>query len=238
MTQIPNTISVTVSGLKAQLDGLRAETVGPVTASTQLVLARGSVVLQDDFRHAHSWSGPRDDTASTTFQYGPGGYTIGSLTGVVEHLANSPNRSPSEQLSMSVTAVQTGAPSGAGFGVTCRRGTGVAQVTYTFTVLNTGRFLIERFDGLLNGISPVVVRRGQSPVMPGTTPLTIVGMCATLADGRTTRLALFAGGSLLADVTDVARLSGTGWLGGIDMASGKTPSTMTASSWSERDLSR
>jgi len=30
MTQIPNTISVTVSGLKAQLDGLRAETVGPV----------------------------------------------------------------------------------------------------------------------------------------------------------------------------------------------------------------
>jgi hypothetical protein len=30
MTQIPNTISVTVSGLKAQLDGVRGENVGPV----------------------------------------------------------------------------------------------------------------------------------------------------------------------------------------------------------------
>ena len=30
MTQIPNTISVTVSGLKAQLDGIRGENVGPV----------------------------------------------------------------------------------------------------------------------------------------------------------------------------------------------------------------
>jgi hypothetical protein len=156
----------------------------------------------------------------------------------MQHLVYAPYRVGKEQLSVSLTGTQTGAPSGAGFGVTCRRGTGATQVSYSFVVLNSGRFYIERDDATSSGPRATIVERGQSPLKPGSTPITVVAICATLADGTTTRLALFIEGRELADFTNATKLSGTGWVAGIDMSSGKTPSTMTASNWEERDLSR
>ena len=212
---------------------------GPVTASTPLDPDRGSVISTDNFQDSHSgWATSNSNTADTTYQFGPGGYSIGSLTGMVEHLVYGPYRTAKRQLSMSVTATLTGAPSGAGLGVTCRRGTGAAQISYSFVVLNTGRFYVERYDGVPGtGSNPTTLKRGASSVKPGSLPITVVGMCATLAGG-TTRLALFVEGQKLADLTDFAPLTGTGWAGGIDMASGKTQSTLTAANWVERDLSK
>jgi hypothetical protein len=122
--------------------------------------------------------------------------------------------------------------------VTCRRGTDAAEVSYTMVVLNNGTYYVERYDGVpIASSNPKIVRRGQSPVSAGSTAITVVGMCATISGG-TTRIALFANGQLLADVADTAVLSGSGWTGGIDMASGKTTSTLVATAWLERDLSK
>jgi hypothetical protein len=63
-------------------------------------------------------------------------------------------------------------------------------------------------------------------------------MCATLADGRTTRLILLVDGATLADFTDATNLPGSGWLAGIDVVSNTKPSTTTATSFEVRDLAR
>jgi hypothetical protein len=157
----------------------------------------------------------------------------------MEHMVYAPHQVNSGQISMSLTAVPNGAPIGAGFGVVCARGTGAAKVAYAFTLRNDGRFYIERFDGVSGSAAGhAVVAFGRHKVALGANAVTVVGMCATLADGRTTRLVFYAAGRKLADTTNRATLTGSGWAGGIDMASGKTPSTLTASAWDERDLSR
>jgi hypothetical protein len=204
-----------------------------------LAADRGVVVSSDNFKDSHSgWSLPKANSAVTTYQFTSGGYAIGSRTGTLEHLVYAPYKTAQQQLSMSVTATQTGAPKGAGFGVTCRRGSNAAQISYTMVVLNNGTYYVERYDGVPVATSnPKALRHGQSPVSPGSTATTVVGMCATIAPG-TTRLALFVNGQLLADVTDTAVLAGSGWTAGIDMASGKTTSTIVATAWQERDLSQ
>jgi hypothetical protein len=216
-----------------------ASAAGPVTASTVLAADRGVVVSSDNFKNSHSgWPLPKSNSAVTTYQFTSGGYVIGSRTGTLEHLVYAPYKTAQQQLSMSITAAQTGAPKGAGFGVTCRRGSNAAQISYTMVVLNNGTYYVERYNGVPVATSnPKALRRGQSPVSPGSTAITVVGMCATIAPG-TTRVALFANGQLLADVTDTAVLAGSGWTAGIDMASGKTTSTIVATAWQERDLSK
>jgi hypothetical protein len=216
-----------------------ASTAGPVTASTVLAADRGVVVSSDNFKNSHSgWPLPKANSAVTTYQFTSDGYAIGSRTGTLEHLVYAPYTTAQQQLSLSITATQTGAPKGAGFGVTCRRGSNAAQISYTMVVLNNGTYYVERYDGIPVATSnPKALRRGQSPVSPGSTAITVVGMCATIAPG-TTRVALFVNGQLLADVTDTAVLAGSGWTAGIDMASGKTTSTLVATAWQERDLSK
>lgn len=213
---------------------------GPVTASTELTPDRGAIVSTDNFDDPHSgWSNSNLNTSATTFAYQAGGYVVGSLTGTMDHFVYGPYRTAKQQLSMSVTATLTGAPSGAGVGVTCRRGTGATQTTYAMVVLNTGKYYVERYDGVPGtGSNPVIIKKGTSDAKPGSTPITVVGMCATLG-GATTRLAMFVEGQEIADVDDTAPIiTGSGWTGGFVMASGKTPSSLTATSWVERDLSK
>jgi hypothetical protein len=212
---------------------------GPVTAATTLAADRGALLFTDNFRNSKSgWSTPSKTSAVTTYSYGSAGYLIGSRTGMLEHMAYAPYHTTKQQLSMSVTASQAGAPKYAGFGVTCRRGTGAAQTSYTLVVMNTGSYYIERYDGVPSGSSsPKTIKRGTSSVVPGTTPITIVGMCATMGGGST-RLALFVEGQKIADVTDTVKLASAGWTGGIDMQSGKTTSVLTVTGWQERDLSK
>ena len=211
---------------------------GPVTAATALAADRGALLFTDSFRNPKSgWSTPSKNSAVTTYSYGSAGYLIGSRTGMLEHMAYAPYHTTKQQLSMSVTASQAGAPKGAGFGVTCRRGTAAAQTSYTLVVMNTGSYYIERYDGVPSGSSsPKTLKRGTSSVAPGSTPITIVGMCATMGGGST-RLALFVDGQKIADLTDTVKLVSAGWTGGIDMQSGKTTSVLTVTSWQERDLS-
>jgi hypothetical protein len=212
---------------------------GPVEVSTPVDANRGLVVSTDNFGNAKSgWSTSKSSNSVTTFGYVSGGYQIGSRTETLEHMAYAPYRTPKLQLSMSVTASQAGAPKNAGFGVTCRRGSGSAQTSYVLKILNSGSYYIERYEGTLSATSnATTVGKGHSPTIPGTTPTTIVGMCSDLGGGAT-RLTLFVNGTKIADVADSTFLSGSGWTGGIVMSSGKTPSVLTVTAWQERDLAK
>ena len=59
-----------------------------------------------------------------------------------------------------------------------------------------------------------------------------------MADGATTRLVLFVDGQPLVDFTDKVAPSSAGWTGGIVMSSLEAPSTMTATYFEERDLTK
>ena len=188
-------VSPSPSALVSPSASTPASPAGPVTAATVLAADRGVVVSSDNFKNSHSgWPTSKANSAVTTYSFTSSGYAIGSRTGTLEHLVYGPYKTARQQISQSVTATQAGAPKGAGFGVTCRRGTNAAQVSYTMVVLNNGTFYVERYTGIPVATSnPKTLRTGPSAVVPGTTPITVVGMCATISPG-VTRLALFANG--------------------------------------------
>jgi hypothetical protein len=214
--------------------------VSPVDASTQLVADRGAVVFTDDF--SDPLSGWRTVAAlgdpGTSYVYVSGTYTVHG-NGNLHHFAESPYGPSLSQIGVSMTATQTaGAPAGAGFGVLCSRGLAAANLRYEFFVLAGPIWVIERGDGA--GTVPVILKKGSSPVIPATSPLTVVGLCATEADGQTNRLALFINGKGVGDITDAATsMPDNGWHGGLAVAS-RTPAvaTVTVSHVTERDLTR
>jgi hypothetical protein len=224
-------------------------TTGPVTATTALRESRGSVVFTDDFHDPSS--GWTTDTlpSGTTFHYSNGHYVI-VAHGDLDHHADSPYSNPVNQISSTVTATQsTGAPSGAGFGATCLRGSGAAAgaagagadaVRYEFVVLVGGKWLVSRRDGITStSAGPTTLKEGSSVASPGTAALTVTAMCATLGDGQSTRLALYVAGSKVADLTDrpKAGLPTDGWYGGLVVSSSGTgPSTVTVTHFASRDL--
>ena len=114
---------------------------GPLEATS------GKVVYSDDFRDASSgWSTAKLPSGSI-FSYQSGKYVV-FAKGTLHHYAESPYALPHKQLTISVTGTQAaGAPDGAGFGVTCRRGLGPQQVRYQFLVLAGGQFFIEGGNG-------------------------------------------------------------------------------------------
>jgi hypothetical protein len=211
----------------------------PITASTTVTSTSGAFVWADNFEDRNSgWvaSGP---SLYTTYVYGQGSYMIGSKGGAMHHLVYAPNRMATQQMSASLTASLVGAGTGTGFGVSCRRGAGSNEVAYEFILLVDGRFFVERRDGEPNLTAvPFVLEKGVSPTAPGTTAITVTAICATLEDGRTTRLLLFVDGSRLVDFLDSTSLVDPGWLAGIDVASSDTPSTLTATYFEIRDLSK
>jgi hypothetical protein len=209
--------------------------LGPVSASTQLTADRGTVVFSDDFTDPESGWQSAPLPSGTTFGYGPGGYVV-VARGHLHHFAYSPYIQPVQQLNTSLTALESaGAPSGAGFGVVCRRGQGQAEVQYEFLVLGAS-WVVERRDGATGSTPPTILQQGTTAVHPGPVPVTVVAMCATETDGRTTRLALFLNGSKVADLANrAATFQDTGWRGGIDVAS-VVSSTVTANRFEERDM--
>ena len=174
--------------------------------------------------------------SGTTFAYGADDYIV-VARGALHHFSYSPYTQPIQQLNTSMTATQSaGPPSGAGFGLVCRRGVGTAEIQYEFLVL--GRtWVVERRNGDSTNSAPAILLQGKSPVAPGAVPITVGAMCATEGDGRTTRLVLFLNGTKVADLPNVApTFQDTGWRSGIDVASGAAPSTVTVSEFEERDL--
>jgi hypothetical protein len=194
-------------------------------------------VFSDDFHDSSSGWSTATLPSGTVLSYTGGKYVI-LAKGDLHHYAESPYQQVRRQLTASVTGTQSaGAPEGAGFGVTCRRGVGAQQVRYQFLVLTGGQFFVEAGTGPDSGTAvPVILKQGSSPASPGTSPITVVGACLGEADGKTTRLVLFVNGTSVADLTDVQNLSGNGWLSGIDVASRNTSaSTVTVTRFVERD---
>jgi hypothetical protein len=204
---------------------------GPLQATS------GAVVFSDDFHESSSGWSTATLPSGTVLSYKGGKYVI-LAKGDLHHYAESPYQQARRQLTASVTGTQSdGAPDGAGFGVTCRRGLGAQQVRYQFLVLTGGQFFVEAGTGADSSTTiPAILKQGTSPVSPGSASITVVGACMSETDGKTTRLVLFVNGTSVADLTDVQNLSGNGWLSGIDVASrGTSPSTVTVTRFEERD---
>jgi hypothetical protein len=210
---------------------------GPVSGTTSLSSSRGPVVYADDFGDPASGWPVGSTTSGTTASYSDSGYVVVGK-GTFHHVLKAPYSHLLTQVGISATATQsTDAPAKAGFGVNCVRVSGSAMIRYEFLVLTPGVWYLERFDST-PGSNGRILRQGVSPAKPGKTPVTLVGMCADLAGGRTTRLALFVNGSRKADYVDYSgRVDLAGWTAGVTTASREPkPSTVTFTHFEEHDL--
>lgn len=211
--------------------------IGPVTASTALRADRGTVVYTDDFHDPGSgWS--TEGSAQSTRSYGRNAFL---MTGSGNFLFQeySPYTESIAQIGMTATATESAsAPPGSGLGVVCDRGLGFSDIHYEFLLTTTAQWLIDRHKGV--GTNPTVtLKEGTAPAAASSIPATVTGMCATQTDGRTTRLAMFVNGTLVADITDSATLPEDGWIGGICIFDVATPSsTVTTTKFSQSDLGR
>jgi hypothetical protein len=209
-----------------------------VTASSALSPMSGVEVFSDDFSDPTSGWSTGSDPKGAVFAYTPDGYTVTS-TVAAHWLAYAPYFDPAQQVNLNMTAHESaGAPRGAGFGLTCRRGPdSTSNVRYEFIVNESNRWFIERNQGAVTMSStPTILDEGALPTSLGTQELEISGMCATLADGQTTRLALFVGTQKVADITDVSSLDSDGWLGGLLSCGDDVSSTTTVAGYTESDL--
>ena len=218
-----------------------APTSDGVTASSALSPTSGVELFSDDFTDPTSGWTTGADPKGATFAYGPDGYTITS-TVAAHWLAHAPYSDPAQQLNLNMTAHESaGARSTAGFGLVCRRGPdSTTDVRYEFIVNESNRWFIERNQGAASMSStsslPTILDEGALPTKLGTQSLEISGICATLADGQTTRLALFIGAQKVADITDVSSLDSDGWLGGLLSSGSDVPSTTTVVGYAASDL--
>ncbi len=198
----------------------------------------GVEVFSDDFSDPSSGWATGADPNGAVFAYSPDGYTVTSK--VAAHwLAYSPDDDPVQQINLNMTARESAnAPRGAGFGLVCRRGPdSTSNVRYEFIVDESNRWFIERNQGAVAMSStPSTLDEGELPANLGSQELQISGICATLADGQTTRLVLFVGTQKVADITDVASLDADGWLGGLMSNGDDVSSTTTVAGYTESDL--
>jgi hypothetical protein len=211
---------------------------GGVTAASPLVLAKGTSVFADDFTDPNSgWGTGTDD--DSTYAYTPAGYSMSSHV-PAHFLSYAPYDVPAQQVSLSMTAVEApGADPGAGFGVTCRRGPDSAsQLRYEFVVSNKGQWFVERNAGALStSVDPTILNEGSTQLVPGASALTVTGVCATLAGGTTTRLALFLNGVKVVDMLDDTAVDSAGWLGGVLTTNASNdPATAIVSIFNESTL--
>jgi hypothetical protein len=212
----------------------------PVTATTELTSDQGALLFSDNFKDsAAGWSTATVADFSASFT--SSGYVM-TARNFVDHEVAAPYGEPKEQISVAVTATESpvGSPVGAGFGVGCYRGLKDPTVHYNYAVEIGGTWGLYRHD-LRPGAVKVhsLLKKGTAPKPPGASALTAELMCATLADGITTRLVMFIDGAQVADITDpVPDLPHLGWLGAIVVRGEDSgPTTVTATHFEERDLS-
>ena len=212
---------------------------GPLVVSTSVKSTSGKAVFTDDFHDPGSGWTTNSLPSGTTFRYSADGYVV-VAKGTLDHFASSPYKTPVSQIAIGVTATQsTDAPVGAGYGVSCRRGSDTSELRYDFVVTAAGEWTVDRRDG---GVltRPLILKRGASTARLGTAPLAVTGMCATLADQHTMRLVMFAGPDKIADITDSAiAVSDTGWQADLMVTSSEIhDSTVTVAHFEVRDLAR
>jgi hypothetical protein len=213
--------------------------VGPVLASTDVPPTRGKVVFSDGFRDSSSGWTTDALPSGTSFKYTADGYVV-VARGTLDHFAGAPYQVQVPQIAISVTATQSAdAPVGAGYGVSCWRGTDTSELRYDFIVTTAGDWAIDRRDrGVLT--KPLILKQGTSSATLGTTPVAVEGMCATMSDQQGIRLMLFAGTQKIADITDGATtLPDTGWQADLVVTSSAIhDSTVTVTHFEVRDLGR
>jgi len=257
---VPNAVVITVGvvvalllttmagGLAVYVNHLRSgSAVGSATGSptpnglgpARLSAGSGIVVFTDDFHDPSSGWFAGTTSSGTTYGYSGGAYAIDGH-GFLTHYVLSPYSVPLPQASATTTATQTSdAPLGAGFGVVCQQGTGQQMISYWLYISVGAVFhvsVVKGPDGPNN--LPLSIKRGTSGAGPGSIPVTVVGDCLTAADGKSTRLVLFANGVKVADVTDQSTVPGFGWQMGILAPSqASRSSTVTYTRFEERDLS-
>jgi hypothetical protein len=209
-----------------------------VTESSVLKPSLGRLVYSDNFRdHTNDWSA-LSDQPGTSFSYTASGFEI-IAAGDLIRVATSPYFTPLHQVSMSMTAMQSSdTPSTEGFGVQCRRGFGAAAVRYELLVTGATWNLWRRDGTTSANKGPFVIKQGTSPAAAGPEPMTVVGVCATFADGVSTRVAMFVNGTGVVDIVDTeSALPGQGWLTGLLVSSSATaPSRVTVTEFEVRDL--
>jgi hypothetical protein len=215
----------------------------PITGITPLTAATGAVVFTDDFHDVQSGWDTVSGASDIQYAYGSGAFVV-VANGDFWFFEHSPYFEPLQQLSVGATAtLDIHTPPDAGFGVDCSRGSGSAKTTYQFTAAADSNWYVVRRTGP-RGVTNVATTLKQGTIKgapaPGVIPVTMVGVCAIMADGLTTRLAFFIDGSKVADFTDASPASSPdGWLADlITVGSDAGPVTVTATHFAERDLSR
>jgi len=215
---------------------------GPVGATTPLTAKTGTSVFSDDFHDPRSGWDTFSNFGIVDYAYSNGSFVI-TASGDFRYWNPSPYSEPKEQISASVTAtLDAHSPSDAGFGIDCVRGSGTGRVRYEFSAYAGARWFVRRTVGESSTSSTHTLAQGSlgSASIAGLTPITLVGVCATAADGVTTRLALFVDGRKLVDLTDRWLESwNQAWLCDLlTVASTTGPVTVTVTHFEERDLSR
>jgi hypothetical protein len=199
------------------------------------------VLFTDSFDDPGSGWFTKKLPSGTSFGYAHGSYVV-VAKGTLHHYAYAPYDNPADQLRMSMTATQSrGAPAGSGFGLTCVRGLGRAEVSYEFVIFkvagNAARWIVERRVGEATPkISPTPLRIGSSVAVPGPVPMTVGAVCATSSDHKTTRVELYVNGRLLIGLRNrAASLPGAGWDAGLTVLSNAAAtSTVVATSFEAR----
>lgn len=232
-------IAVGVIFVGANLLNRATHRAGPVVESTAVTSTSGATVFSDDFHDQTSGWTTSSLPSGTTFSYGAGGYIV-VAKGTLDHFADAPYTTPVGQIAIAVTATQsTDAPAGAGYGVSCWRGAGAAELRYDFLLTAAGEWSVDRRDG---GVltRALVLKQGATGAKVGSTPVVVTGMCAALADGHTVRLVMFAGSDKVADMTDTANaLPDAGWQADLVLTSSEIhDSTVTITRFEVRDLAR
>jgi len=211
----------------------------PVAATTTLEADRGRVVFADDFKNTRSGWTTGTSADGTKTSYTDSGFVVVAAKRSADHVLHSPYALAFPQISVSVTSTTGNSPKGSAPGVGCSRGPSEKTIKYTFLVAVAGGWELMRRDTRPGAKAPAtVLKRGTPPATPGLDPIVVEGMCATLADGKSTRLVFFVNGIEVADVTDkVADLPNVGWFGDLIIRGQKTANTtVTVTHFEVRNL--
>ena len=181
---------------------------------------QGTVVFSDSFHDPGSGWTTKPLPSGTTFAYDNGSYAIVAKLDL-HHFAYSPFEGPLQQMSVAVTASQDlVAPDGAGFGVSCLRGTGAAAVRYEFLDEAGFGWYVEEGSGVLStSVGPTILAHGSTPVMIGRRSITVTGRCITSSNGQTTKLEMFIDNTQVAEYTSTTPAPGDGWVSALVVAS-------------------
>lgn len=227
-----------VAGVRRPSASASAELLA-VSGSTVLKAGRGKVVYSDNFSDpARAWSSLTSDTSGSSWTYSANGYEI-VATGYLVHSRKAPYATVFQQLSMSLTAKQSrDTPPDAGFGVVCWRGEGEAMIRYEMVVTGEKWWVLRRDGVAALPSNSYLLKVGSAGARAGPIAISVIGVCATLADGVSTRIGMFINGSSVADLTDVPDvLPGHGWRAGVFVVSSTlAPSRVTFTEFEERTL--